>query len=277
MDTSILEKFADEIKKKTEIINTLPSKQAMDEQIKLSMYMSNKIQEFISIGYNINTIQKYLSGENYPTNTTKTEPKKNLNQFSREIDMTKNYDDIKILPTDCFIAIDEHYINDFTSGKISEPDFLKLLLSCDNFVTIQLEIIEAMLCDYGKKKSLSSFFSTGEMITNKDNEALEISNIYLTDEDYVESVICEPAVYKTAKEVKAEQEQIEKLRLDAFNRKLSPKKLAEYLELLKREKTFIRKYKKQIKTSIDIEFYCLQQFYKQASNNNKAIVLISYM
>ena len=265
-----LQDFAAEIIRQTKTVQSLRGAEAMTAQTELSLYIGEQTQKLMAAGVNIYDIQDCIragmedsmtTDASYETENTEEILFEEVNEFG------------ELNPLTHFVAVNEELITQFESGEISKQDFPNHFMSGKHLACDSLELITAVLNDYGKTDTFDDIYESGEVLAGKDGEAFIPEWLEFKEANGARYAMCEPMIYKTTEEVKQVYSLIEPIDQKAFSKLWNIKKLIKTQELDGVEAKIMKNQSEELLAMILAEYIELREFYHNAANSNEIIAI----
>jgi hypothetical protein len=265
-----LDKFVRQVRKKIEELDTASGQKALELQTELSAYIAEQTQNLMNQGVSVMEIQDALRVATDRVEQTYAPDADKSNE-----DMGERLE----LPVSVFTffqPIEAAIIAAFAAGDFDEPGLMEHIRISSDITSLEMsEGLELVLSDFGKNQALCNAITGGEIVTGGNGEAFIPEYLTVKESDGYQYSVSDPAVFKSAEEVKSVAALLESFDQKIFFKKADVKKLIKSGWLDGYDPRSVKKEADYIIDELWKEFTALRKVYRRASEQRKGILIFA--
>ena len=177
--------------------------------------------------------------------------------------------------TEYYFPLEEAAVEAFARGELDAAGFLARVRESSGAPITMGAGIALVITGFGKNPELKDAAGGGEVVAGPDGEAFMPEYISVTDAENNGFLVCDPAVFKTAEEVRSISALLESPDKKLFCHRGNIKKLLKAGWLEGYDKKSIKKEADYILGELWNEFVLLREVYRRAAEQKRGIVIIT--
>jgi hypothetical protein len=265
-----LDEFVLQVKEKMEKVDTASGQKALELQTKLSVYIAEQTQNLMNQGISIREIQDALRAA---TDRVEQTYAPDADEFNEE---TGERLELPINVFTFFLPVEEATITAFADGTIDKSGLMEhIRVSADSTPFEMTEGLDLVLSDFGKNQALCNVIINGEIVRGSSGEAFIPEYLAVKEADGYQYSVSDPAVFKSAAEVRSIAALLEQFDQKTFFRKADIKKLLKSGWLDGYDPRSVKKEADYIIGELWKEFTALLEVYRRASEQRKGMFIFA--
>ncbi|MCL1815566.1 MAG: YfbM family protein [Treponema sp.] len=264
-----LDEFVHQVNKRMEEVDASSGHMALELQTRLSVYMTEQIKKLMKQGIPVMTIQDAL----------RTAVNDRVEQtYAPDADDNDEETGERLEPPiggiTYYLPMEEAVIAAFAAGDLDGMALVEQIRESPDITLLEMtDGLDLVLSDFGKNQKLCDITYAGEIVAGSDGEAFIPEYLNVKEADGYQYIICDPAVFKSATEVKSIAALLEPLNQEAFSKKANIKKLIKSGWLDAYDPRSVKKEASFIINELWNGFAVLQELYLKAAEQQKGILI----
>ena len=175
-----------------------------------------------------------------------------------------------------FLPVEEAVITALAAGNLDGADLMEHIRAAAARTPLEMtDGLELVLSDFGKNRALSAVITGGEIVVESTGEAFMPEYITVKEADGYQFSVCEPAVFKSPREVQSIAALLESFDQKTFFKKARIKKLLKSGWLNGYDPRAVKKEARYIIDELWQECTALSEIYRRAREQRKGMLIFS--